>query len=116
MHGAYSAVCPEGFEWFDQSGCIALVQTPANKDAAIAVCQKLNPRAKLMMPKTSFKQIKLQQYAESKSLSSTTFFLGMSKATGYWLWDDGTPVFVQCKLPLENPNWARSLNQDYHKV
>ena len=92
-------VCPDGFEWFDHSGCIALVKTPAAKDAAITECQKLNPRAKLMMPKTSFKQLKLEQFAAAKSLSETNYFLGMSKVAGHWLWDDGAPVFVQCKPP-----------------
>jgi hypothetical protein len=52
-------VCPSGFDWMDQSGCVAFVTTAAAKEAATAQCQSINPKAKLFMPKTTFMQLRL---------------------------------------------------------
>ena len=93
----YLPVCPTGFEWFDQNGCVALVTTPASKANAITQCQTLNPSANLVMPKTGYNQMKLQQFLLGKTTTKMNMFLGMGNVDGKWLWDDGSPVFVRCK-------------------
>ena len=55
-----------------------------------------------MMPKTEFQQLKLQQFLAGKNFTDGNFFLGMLKIKNQWLWDDGSPVFTQCKLDQNN--------------
>jgi hypothetical protein len=68
----YRLVCPNGFEWFDQTGCVAIITTPANKESAINQCKSLNPSAQLMMPKTDFLQSKLEQFLANRDHSNNT--------------------------------------------
>jgi hypothetical protein len=78
---------------------VALITTPASKAAAQQICQTKNPTATLMMPKNANTAMQLQQFVANKSLTSDgTFFLGMSKVNGQWIWDDGTAVFVRCEF------------------
>jgi hypothetical protein len=94
----FRLVCPIGFSWFDHQGCVALIEIAATKDNALTQCQSLNPAAKLFMPKTGFRQLTLEQFGSNKTSTKLEVFLGMSKIDGNWIWDDGTPVFVRCKL------------------
>jgi hypothetical protein len=78
---------------------VAVIQNAASKSDALSQCQAINPASNLMMPKSSFTQLKMEQLAERMNISNITVFLGMSKADGgQWLWDDGTPVFVKCEI------------------
>ena len=81
---------------------MALVTAPATKADAIAQCKTMNPRAQLVMPKTGFNQIKLDQFVSAKTTTKIEMFLGMEKLEGKWMWDDGIPVFVRCKSPKVN--------------
>ena len=94
----FFSVCPPGFEWLDNHGCIALIEEALTKADALAKCQSKNQLAHLMMPKTKFEQLKLQQFLAGNNFTDGSFFLGMSKVDKQWLWDDGSPVFTQCKL------------------
>ena len=89
-------VCPNGFEWLDNQGCVALMSTATSKADALNQCRQLNPSSQLLMPKTADRQQKLEEYVEAKNISSGIFYLGMTKVGNYWMWDDGTPVFVRC--------------------
>jgi hypothetical protein len=60
-------------------------------------CQALNPYGHLVMPQTAFQQMKLERFLSKRNFIEGDFFLGMKKADTQWLWDDGRPVFVQCK-------------------
>ena len=91
-------VCPVGFEWFNGQRCVAVIETAASKNAAVAKCKELNPLATLMMPKTMFEQIKLEQFVVEKSIAGTDFYIGMAQTDGYWFWDDGSPVFVRSRF------------------
>jgi hypothetical protein len=92
----FSIVCPAGFQWLDQQGCAAVIQEPSSKSEALQKCRDKNPYANLMMPKTAYQQLKLEQLVEGVS-NASLFFLGMTKTAGYWYWDDGTAVFLKCK-------------------
>ena len=91
----FSTVCPQGFEWLNQQSCIAVIDVAAGQTAAQAKCKELNPFSSLTIPKTFHQQELLQTFAEKKSILKTDFFLGMTKAAGYWIWDDGSPLFVK---------------------
>jgi hypothetical protein len=71
-------VCPDGFTWWDQLGCVSVVTAAASKAAAQQSCQAKNPAATLMMPKTANSAWQLQQLVSSLSLTDGNFFLGMS--------------------------------------
>jgi hypothetical protein len=101
IQSIFLSVCPDGFEWFDQNGCVAIITTSATKENAIKQCKSLNPSAQLMMPKTDFIQSKLEQFIAKRTTSKADFFLGMEKTDGKWIWDDGPPVFVRRKGPFK---------------
>ena len=67
-------------------------------------CQALNPQASLVMPKTNWTQSLLEKFGTLKNFSDGKIFLGMSKINGHWFWDDGTPVFVTCKIIINKQN------------
>ena len=96
-----SLVCPNGFEWLDNQGCIAMMTTATSKADALNQCSMLNPNSQLLMPKTADRQQEIEEYVKSKNLLSGNFYLGMTKVGNYWMWDDGTPVFVRCKFSFE---------------
>ena len=80
---------------------MALVTTAASKTAAQQACKDINPAAELMMPKTDQTARQLQQFISSKTVQDGNFYLGMSKIGGQWIWDDGSPVFVQCENTID---------------
>ncbi len=84
----------------DNQGCVALMTTATSKADALNQCKLLNPSSKLLMSKSADRQQKIVEYLEGKNISSGNFYLGMAKVGNYWLWDDGTPVFVRCKFLL----------------
>ena len=96
----FISVCPTGFTWFNQQSCVAIVQQPETKSAALKYCKDLNSRANLMMPKSEYIQLNLEQLEETWNVTSATVFIGLTKTDGYWYWDDGTSLFVRCKDPL----------------
>ncbi len=102
-------VCPSGFEWLDNQGCVALMTVATSKLDALNQCRQLYPNSQLMMPKTADRQHKLEKYVNAKNLSSANFYLGMTKVGNYWMWDDGTPVFVRCKILILESEFAQIL-------
>jgi hypothetical protein len=93
----FVSVCPTGFTWLSQQGCVAILQQPATKSVAVEQCKDLNPKSNLMMPKNEWHQMKLEQFAKIYNVTNTSFFIGLTQTDGYWYWDDGTSVFVKCK-------------------
>jgi len=83
---------------------VALIAFATSKADALSQCRKLNPRSQLLMPKTEDRQEKFEEYVEAKNISSGNFYLGMARVENHWFWDDGTPVFVQCKFELQGAN------------
>jgi hypothetical protein len=90
-------VCPNGFDWLDNQGCVFPITTAASKTDALKQCRQLNPNSQLLMSKTAERQRRIEEYAMNKNLLTGEFFLGMAKVGNYWMWDDFTPVFVRCK-------------------
>ncbi len=84
---------------------MTVIQNAVSKSDALSQCQAINPAANLLMPKTAFTQLKLEQFAARMNMSNVTIFLGMNKIDGQWLWDDGTPVFVKCELSFLFITW-----------
>ena len=93
----YFSVCPSGFDWFNQQGCVTVVTTASSKASAAQTCQGMNPLASLAMPKSDFTSMQMNQLVSSKNLTNGKFFIGMTKVGNQWIWDDGTPVFVRRK-------------------
>jgi len=98
--GSCISVCPPGFSWLDENGCVAMIERPLSKQEALTKCREKNTNANLVMAKTAQAQLLLQNMADGKTLSNGNFFLGMTKTNGHWYWDDGSPVFVTCKITL----------------
>jgi hypothetical protein len=76
---------------------VALIEEPSTKAEAIGKCKsKSADSGHLVIPRTSFQQMKLEQFLSKRNFTDGEFFLGMTKVQNQWLWDDGSPVFVQC--------------------
>ena len=78
-----------------------MMTTATSKADALNQCSMLNPNSQLLMPKNADRQQEIEEYVKSKNLLSGNFYLGMTKVGNYWMWDDGTPVFVRCKFCFE---------------
>ena len=92
--------CPEGFSWLDHQGCVAVVEDPLPRDEALAKCRQNNPNANLMLPKTAAGQAQLEGLVGGMPESGGSYFIGMTRVDGHWLWDDGSPVFVTSEIFL----------------
>ena len=47
-----------------------------------------------MLPKTAAGQAQLEGLVGGMPESGGSYFIGMTRVDGHWLWDDGSPVFV----------------------
>ena len=92
-------MCPDGFEFLDNSRCIKIMNTGKAKTAADTDCLNENPRSTLLTPKDQITHDKLEQYLTRTQLSPSAnadFFLGITHSEGQWKWDDTkAPVFTE---------------------
>ncbi len=95
-------VCPPGFNWLDQKGCVSVATEPLSKSEALKKCRQQNPNANLMMPQTENEQKTFQNFISGLNLTGNNYFLGVTKTNGHWYWDDESAVFVmrKCFPPL----------------
>ncbi len=66
--------------------------------------------------RSMYEQEKMHQFLE-RIQKTDKFFLGIKKdSDGQWLWDDGEPVFVQCKWKLKLLLTETATNIHYNLV
>ena len=98
-------MCPDGFDFLDNSRCVKIMNTGKAKTAADTDCLNENPRSTLLTPKDQITHDKLEQYLTRTQLSPTAnadFFLGITHSEGQWKWDDTkAPVFTESRFWLD---------------
>ena len=93
--------CPNGMELFDGKKCIVLVDTPTTKDVAESKCKEFHHSARLLTIKNHYEQQAAQDVLTKQGIVGN-IHLGLTKIDNQWIWSDGAPLFVMCKLINSN--------------
>ena len=86
-------ICPEGFVWFDHKSCVRIINETASKEDASDKCKTSHPSATLFMPKTKNEQKTFETFLKDH-LMDGNIFIGGSRSSNMWFWDDGTQMFI----------------------
>ena len=88
--------CPDGFVWFDQKSCVKIIDDVAAKEDISKSCRASHPSATLFMPKTKNEQITFETFLKDHFIKENVF-IGGSRLSNLWIWDDGTQIFMTGK-------------------
>ena len=82
---------------FANKGCIKIENSAKNRADAETQCNSLSQGSRLLTIKNSYEQEEIEKILQQNGITDD-IHLGASKDGTQWLWSDGSPVFVTCKL------------------
>ena len=100
-HFTENKACPNGMELLDGRKCIKMMESLATKDGAESKCKEVHRSARLLTIKNHYEHQDVQDLITKQGIVSK-IHLGLTKIDNQWIWSDGAPLFVMCKLINSN--------------